>query len=102
MVKLKKKVLGVTPETIVGVENCLVCGFKANNPIGIHKLRKNDVALIKARCKEETNDMETTVPQWNECCGSFLGYLATLHKDIYGKPYGTDQSEEDQRSRTKA
>lgn len=84
---------GHTPSAVKGVKDCLVCGFVTSNPLGVHKLRPKDFALIDRVCKDETDRRKITIAKWNECCGSFNGYQITLIEDIDGKPYaGAEES----------
>lgn len=79
---------GVTPAPVDGVEECLVCGFSPKNPMGMHKLRSQDVILVQRECDLKTSKQKALEVIWNTCCGSFKEYRAILIEDIYGRPYG--------------
>lgn len=92
MVRRKIHKTEQAPIAVDGVVDCLLCGFKTKNPLGVHKKRPRDFALIDRECKNNTDERKTTTAVWNKCCGSFKGYEIILIEDIYGKPYtGAEQ-----------
>ncbi len=103
MISAKKRVrLGEKPPTVAGVVDCNICGFKADNPMGLNRLRPKDFVSIQGECDDKTSERKKTTARWNSCCGSFKEYQVLLIKDIYGKSYAITEEIEDDGSKPSA
>lgn len=68
------------------VESCPVCHIIPSK-YNMNLNNEEDVKLADIMVQENTNEFEATTAVWNECCGSFKGYLMELIKTHEGKSY---------------